>query len=308
MSPWSRVTQLAKAGWSGGQRLWRVVSRSQELPPLLQAGHLSYKAAHLPLGFKFSFGMKNIYVFPENFVYSKSVFVRERFCPPHLGGKLTSRSSSSTPGGYLGRRRRGGGSRPEVPLRYRKSGTPGGRARLFRARRAPLGPPASEPAEAGLAWAWGGGGMRWPRETGVLGAGGRARTLPRLPSPPSPHGLRPRRRRTEAGSEPSRLKPFPSRHSRASARPLQAPSLLRLPPPSFSGEGCFVLYYYSFTLSCLCMREKKDCSYSSSENRLRTECFLGNACGNSTRQKVKERLGRKRNGVCCSAQEASAQV
>lgn len=46
-----QVTQLAKAG----KRDCGVWSLSQELPPLLKAGYLSYMAAHFPLGFKFSF-------------------------------------------------------------------------------------------------------------------------------------------------------------------------------------------------------------------------------------------------------------
>lgn len=223
MSPWSRSPSWQKRGGVGG-RDCGVWSLSQELPPLLQAGHLSYKAAHLPLGFKFSFGMKNentyIYVFPENFVYSKSVFVRgKRFCPPHLGGKLTSRSSSSTLGGYLGRR--GGQSRPEVPRRYRKSGTPasvrvssgrggprGVRRHLSQQRRAWPGPG----AVAGAAVDRG----RWPR--GDRRPRGQAVGPAPSPSPQPtlPHGLWFRRsRRTEAGSEPSPPQPVPSRHSRA---------------------------------------------------------------------------------------------
>lgn len=135
-------------------------------------------------------------------------------------------------------------------------------------------------------------------ETGVLGGRRSGPHPPRLPSPPSLMASG-----SDAVGEPRlevslpRLNRFPAAIPAPSAPPLQALCLLRLTAPFLlGGRRSFVLYYYSLTLSCLCMREKKDCSYSSSENRLRTECFLGNACGNSTRQKVKERWGRKRNG------------
>ena len=49
--PRVQVTQLAKVG----SRVCGVWSLSQDLPPLLKAGYLSYTAAHFPLGFKCSF-------------------------------------------------------------------------------------------------------------------------------------------------------------------------------------------------------------------------------------------------------------
>lgn len=58
-------------------------------------------------------------MFPENFVYSKSVLVRgKRFCPPHRWWE----ADEQVGGGAAGRR--SGRSRQEVPRRYRKSVTP----------------------------------------------------------------------------------------------------------------------------------------------------------------------------------------
>lgn len=89
-------------------------------------------------------------MFPENFVYSKSVLVRgERFCPPHRWWEADERV-----GGGAARRPVQAGSAAALP----EVSHPGERGRLFRARRAAWDPPGSESAEQGLAWVWGGGG------------------------------------------------------------------------------------------------------------------------------------------------------
>lgn len=217
-----QVTQLAKAGWSGGQRLWRVVSQPRAPAPS-PSWSSKLQGCTSPLGIQVLIrNEKYIYVFPENFVYSKSVFVREKVLPTpswweadeQVELKHTWRVSRA-PG------RRGGGSRPEVPRRYRKSGTPasvrvssgrggprGVRRHLSQQRRAWPGPG----AVAGAAVDRG----RWPR--GDRRPRGQAVGPAPSPSPQPtlPHGLRFRRsRRTEAGSEPSPPQPVPSRHPRA---------------------------------------------------------------------------------------------